>query len=103
VSKQPAKSGSSRTDAKPDVEVDSMRYQAFVNELKTKITEARHRVALSVNRELVLLYWNIGRDILARQDRKGWGAKIIDRLAGDLKRLFPEMKGLSSRNLPQWR
>jgi hypothetical protein len=55
-----------------------------------------------VNRELVLLYWQIGRDI-DRQDREGWGAKIIDRLAIDLKRAFPEMKGLSPRNLKYMR
>jgi hypothetical protein len=54
---------------------------------------ARLRAALSVNRELVLLYWNIGRDILTRQNTEGWGTKIVDRLAADLRRAFPEMTG----------
>jgi hypothetical protein len=43
----------------------------------------------SVNEELVLLYWEVGREILQRQEREGWGAKVIDRLAGDLRAAFP--------------
>ncbi len=57
------------------------------------------RASLSVNRELMMLYWQIGRDILVRQERENWGAKIIDRLAADLKKAFPEMTGFSPRNL----
>jgi predicted nuclease of restriction endonuclease-like (RecB) superfamily len=52
-----------------------------------------------VNRELVLLYWQIGRDILERQARQGWGAKVIERLAHDLRVAFPAMKGFSRANL----
>ncbi len=52
-----------------------------------------------MNRELVLLYWQIGRDILARQASQGWGAKVIERLAHDLRTAFPEMKGFSRANL----
>ena len=52
---------------------------------------------------MVLLYWQIGRDILNRQERENWGAKVIDRLAGDLKRAFPDMKGFSPRNLKYMR
>jgi predicted nuclease of restriction endonuclease-like (RecB) superfamily len=47
----------------------------------------------------VLLYWQIGRDILARQRNEGWGAKVIERLAQDLRNAFPEMKGFSRANL----
>lgn len=54
---------------------------------------------LAVNRELVLLYWRLGRDILERQEQAGWGGKIIDRLAQDLHAEFPEMKGFSRTNL----
>lgn len=78
-------------------------YAELVTELKQRITEARLRAALSVNRELVLLYWGIGRDILSRQENEGWGTKVIDRLAVDLARAFPEMKGLSARNLKYMR
>ncbi|MEG3955928.1 DUF1016 N-terminal domain-containing protein [Microcoleus sp. herbarium2] len=48
------------------------------------------RAVLSANRELVLLYWQIGRDILNRQQQRGWGAKIINNLAADLLKNFPE-------------
>lgn len=64
---------------------------------------ARVRAALAVNRELVLLYWSIGRDILERQDRLGWGAKVIDQLAADLQKELAESKGSSSRNLKYMR
>jgi predicted nuclease of restriction endonuclease-like (RecB) superfamily len=78
-------------------------YPAFLAELKQRIRSARLQAALSVNRELVLLYWSIGRDILARQRAEGWGAKVIDRLAADLRRAFPEMTGISARNLKYMR
>ena len=61
------------------------------------------RAALSVNRELVLLYWQLGQDILTRQRQQGWGAKVIDRLASDLQKEFPDMKGFSPRNLKYMR
>lgn len=74
-------------------------YAAWLCELKTRIHSAQQRAALAVNRELVLLYWQIGQDILQRQSREGWGAKVIERLAQDLRSAFPEMKGFSRANL----
>ncbi len=74
-------------------------YAGLLAELKARILAARVTAALAVNQELILLYWSIGRDILARQDVEGWGARVIDRLAEDLRREFPEMTGLSGRNL----
>ncbi len=74
-------------------------YPDFLSDLKERIRAAQGRAALAVNRELVLLYWQIGRDILARQQSLGWGSKVIDRLARDLKSAFPEMQGLSRTNL----
>ncbi len=74
-------------------------YAEWLAELKTRIHTAQQRAALAVNRELVLLYWQIGRDILARQAEQGWGAKVIERLAHDLRVAFPEMKGFSRANL----
>lgn len=88
---------------KTAAEIDAQTYATFVSDLKRKIADARHRAGLSVNRELVRLYWNIGRDILGRQEREGWGARVIDRLAGDLRQAFPEMTGLSARNLKYMR
>ena len=77
----------------------SPQYAEWLTDLKARIQSAQQRAALAVNRELVLLYWQIGRDILERQGREGWGAKVIDRLSRDLRGAFPEMKGFSRANL----
>jgi len=78
-------------------------YASLLNDLKDRIRAAQVRAALAVNRDLVLLYWSLGRDILARQKERGWGSKVIDRLATDLHREFPEMTGFSPRNLKYMR
>jgi predicted nuclease of restriction endonuclease-like (RecB) superfamily len=78
-------------------------YGRWLAELKERIHTARQRASLAVNQELILLYWQIGRDILARQAEQGWGARVIDRLSHDLRAAFPEMKGFSSRNLKYMR
>ncbi|MFO1348981.1 MAG: PDDEXK nuclease domain-containing protein [Pseudomonadales bacterium] len=78
-------------------------YADWLAELKGRIHTAQQRAALAVNRELVLLYWQLGQDILARQAVQGWGAKVIDRLAHDLRAAFPDMKGFSPRNLKYMR
>lgn len=74
-------------------------YADWLAALKARVHSAQQRATLAVNRELVLLYWQIGRDILIRQAEQGWGTKVIDRLASDLRAAFPEMKGFSPRNL----
>ncbi len=78
-------------------------YADWLADLKSRIHTAQQRATLAVNRELVLLYWQIGRDILARQAEQGWGARVIERLAHDLHAAFPEMKGFSPRNLKYMR
>ena len=78
-------------------------YPAFLADLKDRIRTAHVKAGLAVNRELVLLYWRIGRDILTRQGGEGWGAKVIERLSHDLRVAFPEMKGFSPRNLKYMR
>lgn len=78
---------------------DDPQYFALLDGLKTRIRASQVKAALSVNQELILLYWHIGREILARQQEQGWGAKVISRLSQDLKREFPDMKGFSPRNL----
>ena len=64
-----------------------------------KIKESRVRIAIQVNSGMVELYWNIGNEILLRQNNEGWGTKVIDRLSKDLKETFPDMSGFSPRNL----
>ena len=78
-------------------------YADWLADLKGRIHTAQQRATLAVNRELVLLYWQIGCDILARQAQQGWGTKVIERLAHDLRAAFPEMKGFSPRNLKYMR
>lgn len=74
-------------------------YATLVREFKARISQARLRTVLAANSALVILYWDLGRMILSRQAREGWGAKVIDRLSADLQEAFPEMQGFSSRNL----
>jgi len=74
-------------------------YQELLHELKERIRLAQVRAALAVNRELVLLYWSIGRDLVRRFETEGWGTKINERLARDLQASFPGVEGFSSRNL----
>ncbi len=78
-------------------------YATLLTELKQRIREERVRVVLAANAAMVLLYWDIGRTILQRQAQEGWGAKVIDRLSADLRREFPDMQGLSPRNLKYMR
>ena len=78
-------------------------YSQLLAQLKREIGAARTRAALAVNEELIGLYWRIGSEILERQEREGWGGKVIDRLASDLRAEFPEMRGLSVRNLEYMR
>lgn len=78
---------------------DGDGYASLLAELKERIRAARLKAAVAVNQELIMLYWSIGRDILGRQSAEGWGARVVQRLADDLRRDFPEMTGLSARNL----
>ena len=78
-------------------------YAAILEDLKRRISGERLRMVMSANAAMVLMYWDIGRTILERQAAEGWGARIIDRLSSDLRNAFPEMKGLSPRNLKYMR
>lgn len=76
-----------------------VEYGIFLEDIKERIRTAQVRAAVSVNSELVLLYWNIGWRILAAQQLEGYGTKIVPKLSADLTKTFPEMKGFSPRNL----
>ena len=82
-----------------DLISNSKSYQDLLARLKSQIRTAQVRAAIAVNRELVLLYWEIGKEILQRQAEEGWGSKVVDRLAKDLRSEFPDMSGLSRTNL----
>ncbi|MDB9524825.1 PDDEXK nuclease domain-containing protein [Oscillatoria sp. CS-180] len=78
-------------------------YRVLLEELKGRIRSSQIKAAIAVNQELILLYWQIGREILVRQKQQGWGSKVIARLSQDLKREFPDMKGFSTTNLKYMR
>jgi len=81
----------------------SSSYVEFLDSLKLRIQQARTKAAQSVNRELVLLYWDIGNRILREQASQGWGAQVIELLSSDLSRSFPETNSYSVRNLRSMR
>ena len=81
----------------------NQEYNKFLNNLKERVASSRYKAALSVNKELILLYHHIGMQILDAQSKQGWGAKVIDQLSKDLASEFPEMKGFSVRNLKYMR
>jgi predicted nuclease of restriction endonuclease-like (RecB) superfamily len=83
--------------------ISNVAYERLLAEIKQRIISAQTQAALAINRELVLLYWQIGRQINERQEREGWGAKVIDRLAADLGREFPGVEGFGARNLRNMR
>lgn len=78
-------------------------YAPLLADLKARVRAAQVKAAVSVNRELILLYWHIGREILRAQKAQGWGTKVVERLAKDLAAEFPEMGGFSRANLLRMR
>jgi predicted nuclease of restriction endonuclease-like (RecB) superfamily len=78
-------------------------YVELLEQLKTRVRAAQLRAVRSANLEVLTLYWSIGRDIVDRQDLAGWGARIVDRLAADLRAAFPDQRGWSRRNLQYMR
>jgi hypothetical protein len=78
-------------------------YAKTLSAIKRRIQQERLRVVMAANSAMVLLYWDIGRMILDRQKHAGWGARVIDRLAADLREAFANMKGFLPRNLKYMR
>jgi predicted nuclease of restriction endonuclease-like (RecB) superfamily len=77
----------------------SPEYRRFIQNLKARVISARISVARSVNRDGILLYWDIGQAIVERQHVLGWGESVIDRVSCDLRAAFPDTRGFSPRNL----
>lgn len=76
-------------------------YDQLLDDLKSRVRSAQLKAAVAVNRELIQLYWDIGRLIVERQEREGWGKSVVERLAGDIQREFPGIRGFSPLNV--WR
>ena len=84
-------------------ELNSKTYATLLQNLKKEISASRIRAHLSVNKEMISLYWSIGDQILERQKDEGWGSKVIENISKDLRSEFPEIKGLSAQNLKYMR
>lgn len=80
-------------------EIDKPIYIEWVNEIKYKILSAQQKAAISVNRELLKLYWEIGKSISLKINKSKWGSSVVEELAKDLKREFPNHKGFSRSNI----
>ena len=74
-------------------------YADLLGDIKSRIRQAQIKASLSVNAEMILMYWDIGRMIHERQQKEGWGAGVIPRLAKDIRNELPEVKGFSERNI----
>ncbi|MBT9130680.1 MAG: hypothetical protein DDT41_00970 [candidate division WS2 bacterium] len=79
--------------------VERNKYQDFLVQVKSRIQTAQMRAVLSVNAELIYLYWDIGRMIDKKQKAEGWGTGVIPKLARDIRNELPEVKGFSERNI----
>lgn len=95
---KPSKKGNAITRPKSAGDVP-VNYGELLEDLKVRIRAAQVKAALSVNRELIALYWDIGRSIVERQRAESWGKAIVERLSDDLGREFPGLEGFSARNI----
>jgi predicted nuclease of restriction endonuclease-like (RecB) superfamily len=89
------------TDKKHVLKSDD--YTQLLDQIKHDIQQSQLRAALAVNRELILLYWRIGKELAERTNREGWGSKTISSFAKDLSCAFPNLSGFSARNMAYMR
>jgi len=82
-----------------EVSIASPEYRQFIEQLKTRVLSARLSAARAVNCDMILLYWDIGRGIVEKQQVLGWGESVVEMVAADLQRAFPQMSGFSPRNV----
>lgn len=81
--------------------VDKKSYRVLLQEIKHRVYKAQYEALKAVNRELIVLYWDIGEMIVCQQKKHGWGKSVVETLALDLQNEFPGIKGFSAQNL--WR
>lgn len=82
-----------------DKETLTISYRELLKEIKGKVTSSQLKASVTVNQELIKLYWEIGRSIQQRQDKEGWGSRVIQYLAKDLQSSFTGIQGFSRTNL----
>ena len=88
-----------KRNSTPSDLVISDDYRQFIGELKNRVANARISAARRLNQDLILLYWDIGRGIVEKQQTLDWGDSVVERVAADLRQAFPSMSGFSPRNL----
>ena len=103
VKKSPAKADKDRALSRSSASLLPDGYGELLEDLKSRVRTAQVKAAVAVNRELIQLYWDIGRLIVERQQQDGWGTSVIDRLASDLQKAFPGLKGFSPSNVSRMR
>ena len=74
-------------------------YISFLDNIKTKLQQAQTRAALAVNKELILVYWSLGKELVAKQSQFKWGSQVLKQFSHDMQQAFPQMQGLSVSNL----
>ena len=82
---------------------NTKEYRTFIAEIKERIRASQYEALKSVNRELINLYWDIGKSIVEQQEKHGWGKSIVENLAGDLQKEYPGIRGFSVGNLRRMR
>lgn len=87
----------------PAVDELGKEYGDFISRIKDEVKRQRLSVVLNANKSMILLYWKLGKLILNKQEKEGWGSKVIDRISFDLRKEFPEMNGFSPRNIKYMR
>lgn len=80
-------------------QISTSDYKKFITLLKTKIRSAQIKGAIAVNKELIKLYWDLGKDIFEKQEQEGWGSKVLEKVTKDLQNEFPGVEGFSRRNI----
>ncbi|WP_293095422.1 DUF1016 N-terminal domain-containing protein [Moorena sp. SIO3I6] len=80
-------------------DLDSGKYRELLVEVKQRIRQAQYQSLKAVNKELITLYWDIGRLIVTRQQGETWGKSVVEQLAKDLQAEFPGISGFSVRNI----
>jgi predicted nuclease of restriction endonuclease-like (RecB) superfamily len=103
VKKSPAKANKDKALSRSSASLLPVGYGELLEDLKSRVRTVQVKAAVAVNRELIQLYWDIGRLIVERQQQEGWGTSVIDRLASDLQKAFPGLKGFSPSNVSRMR
>ncbi len=88
-----------KTEKLEQKDIPSAEYIGFLKDIKNKIRHSQYEAMKTLNSSLIRLYWEIGEEIFRQQQEKGWGKSIVEILAQELKREFPDVKGFSARNL----